>query len=115
MALLGMLFMNRGDVYWVNFDSAIGSEITKKRPAVIISNNLSNLYSSRLQVMPLTSNINKVYPCEAIVHIRDKQGKAMADQITTVDKSRIGNLMGALSASDMKNVDKVVKLQLDLL
>ena len=54
--------MNRGDVYWVNFDPAIGSEITKKRPAVIISNNLSNMYSLRLQVIPITSKINKVYP-----------------------------------------------------
>ena len=38
----------------------------------------------------------------------------MADQITTIDKSRIGNLMGALSESDMKNIAKVIKLQLDL-
>ena len=106
--------MNRGDVYWINFDPSVGSEIQKKRPAVIVSNNDSNKYISRVQVIPLTSNVNRVYPCEALVLIRGKQGKVMADQLTTVDKSRVGDFIGTLHTEDMKKITKIIKLQLAL-
>jgi mRNA interferase MazF len=106
--------MNRGDVYWVNFDHAIGSEIQKKRPVVIVSNNLNNQYMSRIQVLPLTPNITRVYPCEALVTVRNKQGKVLADQITTVDKSRLGEFIGALNNAEMQIVNTIMKLQLDL-
>ena len=106
--------MNRGDVYWVNFDPAIGSEIKKLRPAVIVSNNLNNTYMQRVQVLPLTSNISRVYPCESLVQVRGKQGKALADQITTVDKSRFGDLICSLSSAELENVSKIIKIQLAL-
>lgn len=106
--------MNRGDVYWVNFDPATGSEIKKVRPAVIVSNNISNQAISRVQVIPLTSNITKVYPCEVIVFVKDTFAKAMADQIATVDKSRLKSLMGVLSEQDLKKINKILKLQLDI-
>lgn len=106
--------MNRGDVYWVNFDPAVGSEIKKMRPAIIVSNNSNNKYMSRVQVIPLTSNVNKVYPCETIVLIHGKQGKALADQITTVDKSRLGEYMATLSRSELTNIDNIIRLQLEL-
>ncbi len=106
--------MNRGEVYWVNFEPAVGSEISKTRPAIIVSNNLSNQYISRFQVIPLTSNIEKIYPCEVIVFIKDRFAKAMADQITTVDKNRVKGLVGILSTQDLKKINKILKLQLDL-
>jgi mRNA interferase MazF len=109
-----MLAMNRGDVYWVNFDPAVGSEITKLRPAVIVSNNKSNANISRVQVIPLTSKITKVYPCETLIFIKDRIAKAMADQITTVDKSRIGNLISILNLNEMNKIDVILKLQLNL-
>ena len=106
--------MNRGDVYWVNFDPAVGSEIQKKRPAVIVSNNLNNQYMPRVQVLPLTSNISKVYPCEALITLRGKTSKVLADQITTVDKIRIGEFIGALNYTEIIIINKIIKLQLDL-
>ena len=106
--------MNRGDVYWVNFDPAVGSEIQKRRPAIIVSNELSNIYMQRVQVLPITSNINKVYPCETLVIIANNQGKALADQITTVDKSRLGNFICALSKVEIEHVNQIIKLQLSL-
>ena len=114
MEHLGMSVMNRGDVYWVNFDPSIGSEITKKRPAIIVSNHLSNLYMPRVQVIPLTSNISRVYTCETLVLIHGKRGKAMADQITTVDKSRLGGFIIALSQKEMEKISVIIKLQLEL-
>ena len=106
--------MNRGDVYWVNFDPAVGSEIQKRRPAIIVSNELSNIYMQRVQVLPITSNINKVYPCETLVIIANNQGKALADQITTVDKSRLGDFICALSKVEIEQVNQIIKLQLSL-
>ena len=50
--------MTRGSIWWVEFDPAVGSEIRKTRPAVIVSNDLANRYLSRVVVVPLTSNIS---------------------------------------------------------
>ncbi len=71
--------MKRGEVWWVNFEPSIGGEIRRKRPAIIVSNNAANKYLNRVQVVPLTSDTDRVYPSEAIVVIDGREGKAMAD------------------------------------
>lgn len=104
--------MKRSEVWWVDFDPSIGGETQKIRPAVILSNNSSNQYLNRVQVVPLTSNTGKCYPSEAMVTLNGEPRKAMADQIATVDKRRLKSLLGLLSENDMKAVEKAVKLQL---
>jgi mRNA interferase MazF len=59
--------MKRGEVWWVNFDPSIGGEIKKKGPAVIVSNDESNKFLNRVQVIPLTSRTDKLYPSEELV------------------------------------------------
>ena len=106
--------MKRSEVWWVNFDPSIGAEIKKKRPAVIISNDASNKFLNRVQVIPLTSKTGRLYPSEALVVFEGKESKAMADQLATVSKLRLFKRAGVLPNKDMKRIEEAVKLQLDL-
>ena len=107
--------MKRGEVWWVKFNTpAVGGEIEKQRPAIIVSNNASNKYLNRLQVVPITSNIEKLFPSEAYRTLNGKKYKALADQITTVSKLRLVNLDGKISVPDLKKVEQAIKTQLHL-
>ena len=63
-------------------------------------------------MVPLTSNTGRLYPSEAVVTMDGKQSKAMADQITTAAKERLKGKLGTLSFSDMRSVERVLKIQL---
>lgn len=78
--------VKRGEVYWVNLDLSVGTEIQKTCPAVL-SNNIQNKASSRVVVIPVISN-TAVFPFEARVNLNKQNAKALTDKVRTVDKSR---------------------------
>lgn len=107
--------MQRGEVWWINFDPSIGGEIRKTRPAVIVSNDSSNKFLNRVQVVPISSKTDKLYPSEAMVVVAGKGSKAMADQLATVSKERLFRLEGILSSEDMRKVEEAIKTQLAII
>lgn len=106
--------MKRGEVWWVEFDPALGTEIKKTRPAVIVSNDAANRNLARVVVVPLTSNTGKAYPGEAVVSIAVQASKAMADQIMAADKTRLKSQLGSLAKADMLAVEDAIKVHLGL-
>lgn len=106
--------MKRGEVWWVSLGPSVGGEIQKRRPAVIVSNDAANKFLNRVQVVTLTSKVDRLYPSEAQVVFQRRQGKAMADQVATVSKQRLLHRAGVLSDEEMQRIGKALRVQLDI-
>ena len=111
--------MKRGDIYFAALDSTRGSAVQKTRPVVIVSNDVANRASSLLTVLPMTSSVARVYPFEVQLKAAEtglsKDGKAMAQQVRTLDKSRLGSLRrGVVPADKMEAIDAALRLHLAL-
>lgn len=114
MVNTGNKVVKRGDVYWVHLDPAIGSEIKKTRPAVILSNDIQNKMSVRYIVGPITSQVKKLYPFEALVKLDGKTSKVSLDQVRTIDARRLGRFIGHLSEHELRDVNGALKLVLSI-
>ena len=113
------LTMKRGEIYFATLDPVRGSEIRKTRPVVIVSNNAANRVAAVVTVVPLTSNVERVYPFEVILPATrtglGKDSTAMAQQVRTVDRSRLAaKASGLVQAPDLLKLDQALRLHLGL-
>ena len=102
----------RGDIYWVALDPALGTEIRKTRPAIIISNDSCNAHGARVVVLPLTSNVTSLYPGEARVQLRGRPARALGDQIRSLDKARLRARISTLRPDELAAVEAAVLITL---
>ncbi|MBK0381752.1 type II toxin-antitoxin system PemK/MazF family toxin [Pedobacter sp. SD-b] len=96
------------DIILVNLDPTIGSEIKKTRPCVIVSPNEMNKYLNTLVICPMTSNL-KQYPTRVTVYHNNKKGMIAIDQIRTIDKKRIVEVLGKLKEMEIKKLKELIK------
>src|SRR5947207_12750895 len=85
--------VDRFDVWLVNLDPTVGSEIQKTRPALVISPDEMNHRISTVIIAPMTT-AGKLYPTRVRVRFEGKEGKIVLDQVRTVDKARLGRKLG---------------------
>ena len=111
--------IKRGEVYLTALDPVVGKEISKTRPVVVISNDKNNEFSATVTILPLTSkNLQKIYPFEVFLSKGmgnlPKDSKVKADQIRTLDKSRLVSLIGELDEEQVAQIEKAIKIHLEL-
>ena len=104
----------RGDVHWVALDPTLGTEIRKTRPAIVISNDSCNAFGSRIVVIPVTSNVDTLYPGEAKIELRGRPARALGDQIRSIDKARVRSRIGRLTRQELLDVEDAVRITLAL-
>lgn len=115
--------MRRGDIHSVDLEPVRGSEASKCRPAVIVSNDAANSIAAQLgrgviTVVPVASNTRRVYPFQVLLRAAvtglDQDSKAQAEQVRSIDVQRIGNRLGAVPRAVLREIDEALRLHLDL-
>ena len=108
--------MKRGEIYYANLDPVLGSETGKRRPVLIVSNDINNRAATTVTVLPITSNVTRVYPFEVYLDSGlSKPSKVQAQQIRTISKQRITDkAVGSLNEELMGLVNEALRLHLSL-
>ena len=111
--------MKRGEIYTATLDPAVGSEISKTRPVLIVSNDLNNQFSPLITIVPITSTNKNKYPFHAFIDKTNtgllNDSVAMCEQVRTIGVERFGKLVGQINSQQQIKVDNALKLHLDLL
>lgn len=115
--------MLRGEIRLVDFGQGLPGEAAKKRPAVIVSNDGANATAARLRrgaltVVPMTTNVERVYPFQVLVSARSSElehdSKAQAEQVRTISVERLGERLGSVRAPQMLELDEALRMHMSL-
>lgn len=113
-----MDFPKRGQIWFVSLDPVVGHEIGKTRPALVISNDRNNQFADTVTVLPITSKTEKIYPFEVFLSKEEthlpKDSKVKCNQIRTVDKKRLVNLVGALPSERLEEIKQALLIHLGI-
>ena len=109
-----MAYPVRGAIYWVHLEHSADTHIKKGSLAVVVSNNISNQYASRVLVIPITNSVQKLFPFEVAIACESIKGKVLADQARSIDKQRLGKQMAICDQKTIDQIDKALKLVLQL-
>lgn len=100
--------MQRGDIFRVALDPVVGSELGKTRPAVVVQNDLANRNSPTVTIVPVSSNIERIYPFQVLLAAGEGglevDSKALCEQVRTLSKSRLVERLGTLPVSRMVEI-----------
>lgn len=108
----------KGEIYWADLNPTIGSEISKTRPVLVVSNNINNQYADTVTIVPITSSTDKIYPFEVFLPKGEgglsSDSKAKANQIRTIDKQRIGRQIGKISDGRLSEIERAILIHLEI-
>ena len=115
-------FPKRGDIYLVNFDRTVGSEIRKTRPAVVIQNDIGNRYSPVTIVAAITSaksDSEALYPTEVALAAPasglPKNSLVLLNQLRTIDKARLAEKIGVVPTETLRAINRALALSVGLI
>jgi len=112
--------IQRGEVYWVNlplFDKSEKENIRElqgRHPGLVISNDEQNKFSPLITILPLTSQVDKIYPFQVFSEIKGKSGVILVDQIRTIDKKRFDGKLGEIDMEMMEQIERALHMTLAL-
>ncbi len=108
----------RGEIYLADLNPTAGSEISKTRPVLIVSNDINNEYAATVTILPITSSTEKIYPFEIFLPQGEgnltNDSKAKANQIRTIDKLRLKRVFGKITEEKLKEVEKAILIHLEI-
>ena len=110
----------RGELYLVNFDPTVGSEIKKTRPALILQNDVANRHSSVTIVAAVSSQFTEpLYPTEVLIEpadgVLERTSVVLLNQVRTIDKTRLIKKIGVIPMETMEQVNRALEISLGLL
>lgn len=109
------MVIKRGDVFYADLDSIIGSEQGGIRPVLVVQNNVGNKYSPTLVVLPLSTAKKPDLPTHINIRgsrLLPKNSIVLAEQIRTIDRDRLLRYVGSVGLEIMEKVDKAVKISI---
>lgn len=111
--------MKRGEIYYAQLSPTVGKEVSKRRPVLIVSNDINNRVASYVTILPITFNITRIYPFEVLLEKGDSglplTSKVQAQQIRTISKQRIErDVLGTLKSELMSEIEAAIRLHLGL-
>ncbi|MFM7355082.1 MAG: type II toxin-antitoxin system PemK/MazF family toxin [Microcystis aeruginosa] len=95
--------VRRFDVFLVNLDPTVGSEIKKTRPCVVVSPDEMNRYIATVIIAPMTTK-GQAYPTRVVCQFQGKDGQIVLDQIRTIDKIRLVKKLGKIGQDEQRVV-----------